>query len=465
MERRAFLNHSGCLAVALAAESIAKGAVATPERLMTYKYPRSAPRSPVYRVWVNGQEQLAYQTSAGAFVAFSCDGSVSIEIEVEGTFKDVRIAPARYGIKSTRKGNRLVFRMAGPAKLLCEIEGLPHLFVFANAFAQNVPDANASKVRRFAAGQIYEVGELQLADDETLYIEAGAIVRGCIRATSAKNVRIAGHGILDGSYFQKGDSRRTIVLEGCRNCRIEDLILIEPSSWMIMLGACEDVVLSHVKELGVVSGSDGVDVVGCRRVRIEHCFHRNGDDCIAIKALDMRPHGKQSSLDYTLDVEDIVVVGCSFMSYLGGQAMEIGHELRAKQVRNIRFVDCDVLKKPNYGAPFGIHNADSTVVSDVLFENIRVEHYYDKLVDFRIVESRWSKDKQRGKIRNVTLRNIDVTVSQFKPGYSTSQIGGWDSEHKIEGITFDNFRMNGKRATNADALSLYVKYADNVAVR
>lgn len=56
------------------------------------------------------------------------------------------------------------------------------------------------------------------------------------------------------------------------------------------------------------------------------------------------------------------------------------------------------------------------MVSDVLFENIRVEHHYDKLVDFRIIESRWSRDKESGHIRNVNLRNIEVAVSPFNAG-------------------------------------------------
>jgi len=84
------------------------------------------------------------------------------------------------------------------------------------------------------------------------------------------------------------------------------------------------------------------------------------------------------------------------MAYVGGQAMEIGHELRTASVRDIRFRDCDVLAVHGHGGVFGIHNADRATVSDVLYENIRVEHHYEKLVDFRIVKSRWSKDDQRG---------------------------------------------------------------------
>lgn len=464
MIRRVFLQQSSSawalLTAGLCAKAVAEGSVTT------YQYARLVPRSPVFKVWAGGQEQVVYETSVGGMATFACEGEVEVEVQLPQAPKQVRVAPARYGIAAAQIGERLRFRVPSGANLLVEVDSLPHLFIFANRPNSNPPDARAEGVHYFKAGQIYEVGELRLRDNETLYIEGGAVVRGCVRATAAKNVRVAGHGILDGGFYQKDTGgRRTIVFEGCRNSVIENVTLIEPSSWMIMLGACEDVTLTNVKQLGLLAGTDGVDIVGSRRIRVENGFLRNGDDCIAIKSLDMRRHGKDASVDFTRDVQDIDIVGCSFMAYLGGQAMEVGHELRSQSVKGIRFRDCDVLKKPNYGAPFGIHNADGATVSDVLFENIRVEHHYDKLVDFRIIESRWSQSKRRGHVCDVTLRNIDVTLSQFNAGYTMSVIGGFDKDHKIVGVTFDNFRLNGKRATRPDDLDLYCRYAERISFR
>jgi hypothetical protein len=145
--------------------------------------------------------------------------------------------------------------------------------------------------------------------------------------------------------------------------------------------------------------------------------------------------------------------------------MEIGHELRTGSVRDIRFRDCDVLAVHGHGGVFGIHNADRAMVSDVLYEDIRVEHHYEKLVDFRIVESRWSKDEERGQIRNVTLRNIDVAISVFNPGYSCSLIGGLDAQHRIEHVSFENFRRAGKPVTCADEMDLYCKQSNGITFR
>jgi len=436
-------------------------------RVTTYSYPRILPVSPSFAVKAGGHDVTVIATSVGAFAAFACEGPVEVLIETPNSIKDIRIAPARHGIKPTIDQRRVSFKLPQPMNLLVEIEGQEQLFLYANSVDKAAPAPTDSGVHYFRAGQVYEVGEFHLHDNETLYIEGGAVVRGCIRATSAKNVRIAGQGVLDGSYYHQGvDGHRSIVLEGCRDSRVEGIIMIEPSSWMFVLGACKNITVSNVKELGHVSGGDGLDIAGSSRVLVENCFFRNGDDCIVLKSLDLRGHRQDATLDFTFDVEDIEIAGCSFMTALGGQIFEIGHELRASNVRNIHFHDCDILEVRDYGAPFGIHNADHATISDVLYENIRVEHHYNKLIEFRIFESRWSKDKQRGQVRNITLRNIDVTVSIYNPGYTVSVIGGCDANHTIEHVTFDNFRMNGRPAKSADDIFLFTNdHASNITFR
>jgi hypothetical protein len=284
-------------------------------------------------VRAGSQEVFVYRTSAGDFAAFGCRGRVTIEIEAPRAAQSVRIGPARHGIQATTEGNRIRFVLPGPVNLWVEIEGLDSLFIFAHDADQKAPKPDDPGVKYFRGGQIYEVGELRLQDNETLYLEGGAVVRGCIRATGARNVRIAGPGVLDGSYYRRGiDAHRSVLLEGCRDSRVEDLIVIEPTAWMVVLGACQDVVVRNLRELGAVGGTDGVDIVGSKGIRVENCFCRNGDDCIVVKSLDLRPHGRDATVDYSGDVEDIEVSGCALMAYIGGQAMEIGHELRTGTV-------------------------------------------------------------------------------------------------------------------------------------
>lgn len=435
-------------------------------KVVAYNYPQILPKAADYRLKAEGIDITVGQSSCGAYAAFSCEGPVNIEIELPyGTSGDVTISPKKHGILPRIEGNRISFQIPGPMLFAVMVDGLPALYGYANPLETNVPDASDPKVKYFKAGQIYEVGQLVLSDDETLYIEGGAVVRGSVFASSAKNIRIAGYGILDGGYYAANNKHRSILLEDCRNSVIEDIIMIEPSSWMIVLGLCEDIVVRNVKQLGFVSSSDGVDIVGCKRVKVLNSFLRNGDDCVVVKAFDLGRYNKYVSKNFSADVDDIEVNNCIVLSFRGGQAFEIGHELTTASVRNIRFINCDVLGVHDQGGVFGIHNTDRAAVSDVLYQDIRVEHYYNKLVDIRIIKSRYFRDEERGQIRNVTFKNIDVTVSEYNPGYSISLIGGYDAKHTVENVVFDNFRLNGTKVTNADQLDLFLKQTKNVTFR
>lgn len=428
-----------------------------------YPFARICPASTDFKVKADGKDIFVYQTSVGSFATFGCEGAADIEIATPLETKNIRVAPARHDIKAVTSQGRINFSVAGPVNLLVETEAREQLYLYINPIETDKPAADAPGVHFFGAGQVHEVNELWLKDNETLYIEGGAVVRGCVRATGAKNVRVAGYGVLDGSYYTNGvDGRHSIIYEGCDESRIENIVMIEPSAWMIVLGASKNIVIENVKELGNWAGTDGVDIVGSSHIRIKNCFFRVGDDAIVIKSMDMRRHGRPYTMDCALDVEDIEVSGCALQCYRGGQAFEIGHELRTNSISNIRFSDCDILGIHGFGAPFGIHNADRASITNVRYENIRVEHFYDKLIDLKIIESRWGKDTIRGNARNITFRNIDVTVSVYNPGYSCSLIGGFDAKHTIENVTFDNFRLNGKKVTNTDELDLYIKQAKNI---
>lgn len=433
--------------------------------IVIYNFPRICPQNNDFKLKANSREIFVYQTSAEPFAAFSGSGIVHIELETTQSNLNIGISPKKLGIVPRFDGNKISFDLLSGTNVALVVEGKPILFIFANKVAENVPSPNDKGVYYFKAGQVYEVGELRLKDNETLYIEGGAVVRGCVRATSANNVRVGGFGVLDGGYYRKGiDSKRSIVFENCQNSVIDDIIMIEPSSWMIVLGVCNNVSVRNVKELGSQGSTDGADIVGSKKIRIENCIFRNGDDCIAIKSLDLRSHGS-ATIDFTSDVEDVEITGCTFVAYLGGTALEIGHELRTASIKNIRFINCDILGVHGFGGVFGIHNADRAIVSDVLFENIRVEHHYNKLIDLKVIKSMWGKDAERGQIRNVTFRNINVALSQYNPGYSVSLIGGFDSEHTVENVTFENFRVNEKVIKSADELDLYIKQASGINFR
>ncbi|NLF37917.1 hypothetical protein GX586_00635, partial [bacterium] len=168
------------------------------------------------------------------------------------------------------------------------------------------------------------------------------------------------------------------------------------------------------------------------------------------------------AIDWRGDVRNVLVQRCVMHNDYAGNVMEIGFETRADRIGDIVFRDCDVIAVRGHGAVFSIHNGDRALVENVLYENIRVEHYYDKFVDFRVLDSRYSKDHERGRIRNVTLRNIAAVANTHN---TVSLIGGFDEEHLVEHVTFDRFFLGGEKVRDADGLHLFAKYAKGIGFR
>lgn len=440
--------------------------------LNPHRFPGALERSDVFQVTANGVPLDVLRHAAADYASFECAAPVRIEITLPAAPGKVFVRPLRLGIQTAIEGRRLSFTVAGPQYLQVEIAGLPLLYLYAMPFAPEAP--SGPHVKRFAGGKIHEVGLLTLKSGEVCWIEAGAVVRGSIRVECASGVLIGGYGVLDGGlWVERGEARRkAIVFEFCSDCRVENLLMLSPSSWMIVFGGCSDMAVHGVREIADNPGSDGVDIVGSRRIRITGCMLHNGDDNIAIKAIYRNPgqgdrpevSGREND-DWNGTVEDVTVAHCSFYNIHGGSAMEIGYETSTDHIRNIRFEDIDVLAVHNFGSVFGIHTGDRALVENITWEDIRVEHHYDKLVDFRVLWSRWNRDAERGSVRNVVLRNIRVVQIPPNVGYTLSVIAGYDAAHPISDVLFDDFELGGRHVANADQLDLVTRHAHNLSFR
>lgn len=415
-----------------------------------------------FSVAVNDQSVPVCATGVSAFFVVAFEGTLDIEVTVQAPLHNVSLRPLSRNNVPEIEGQIIRFSLDRPGNWSLEIDGMMPLFVCANALETARPADNDPSVHFFASGQTHDIDTLHICSGETVYIEGGAVVRGAIQAADAQNIAIRGHGILDGSVFGPDDRRRSIQWEKCQDVLLEDLVMIHPSMWMVTAALCDRVHVRNLKQIGEVVSSDGIDVVGSQDVLIEGCFLRNNDDCIAVKSTNhsARRHSKYS--DWRRDVRGVEVRGCVFLNARAGNVMEIGFELQADSISDITFRDIDVLCGHGEGGVFTIHNGDHATVSRIVWEDIRVEHFYDKLVDFRILNSRWSGDDERGQIRDVRLSNIRVA----KDIYNTpSLIGGYDENHTVEGVRFENFFIGDQAITSADDLHLFHKHASDICFR
>ena len=68
--------------------------------------------------------------------------------------------------------------------------------------------------------RVYNVGVLTLKSNDTVYIEEGAVVSGCVYADHCDNISIVGNGIIKGACWHLPDSnadRFFIYAKGCNN--------------------------------------------------------------------------------------------------------------------------------------------------------------------------------------------------------------------------------------------------------
>ena len=460
-----------------------------------YEFPEAAPRADDFRVAVNGQETFVYHTEVAAIATFGIEGECNIHIKRDKPFEEVVVRPLNVAAKPSVAGNIVQFTIAGPAQLSIEFDDdiKRPLYIFANPLESPPKRKSSKKLKYFGPGKVHRVGQIDLASGETLYLAGGAIVQGYVRAVDARNIRIAGPGILDASH-RREKKMTSVRLQQCRDVEIRDVLILDSFGWTVHLSQCNDVDIVGMKQVGWRANSDGIDIEACHKVHVSDTFLRNADDCVAVKS---KPRGDGKGVV----TEDILIERTTFWNSLPGNAMEVGFELKADAIRNVTFRDCDIIRVER-GAAFSIHNGDNALVENVRFEGIRVEDVRGDFADFCIGLSIYSadcpnpyrrtdpqrkpvpkdlqdppsgdnrgqwllpKDKstyasKRGAIRNVVFRNIHF-LSPPEGKLPPSLFIGYDDDHAINNVSFDGIFLDGKKLSRWPDGAVYTRHAKNV---
>jgi hypothetical protein len=422
-----------------------------------YAPPPGLEPDPAYQVKVAGSSSFVYRLPVAAMTYFSYTWykrRAEVEVTCAQAVETVVVRPSRLKIKPVVKGNVIRFRLNETARVSVEVNGdIRHpLLIFADGPEDSPPKPGPAGVRYFEGGKIHDAGRIDLKSGEMLYIAGGAVVHGSVYMDQAKGVRILGRGILLGSLHKKGETRM-VEINRSQDVELDGIIIADSKHWTVPVIASDRVTLRNVK---IVSGNDwddGVDVVGSRDVTVDQCFIRTKDDCVAVKA------GVDYFTKYQTqrDVRNVVVKNSVLWNAEWGNGLEIGFETRTENISGIRFLNLDLIHVEGPEGTFTIHNGDRATVSDVVYDDIRVEDSHGLLVDFQVLQSRYSKDKDRGQIQRVRFHNIRVTGKELP-----SRIQGFDVRHAVEGVEFDDFRVNGKRWRDEAGAQLKVEHASGV---
>jgi len=244
----------------------------------------------------------------------------------------------------------------------------------------------------------YRVGTVFLLDNVRLHLDAGAVLVGStdaddythrdfdgagtevqhdlwhlLVADGCRDIALTGQGRIDGSgpsfYFpperelawprpfpENGRMRTMVEFHRCRGVVVEDVTLGNVSNWTLHLHESDDVVVRgiRIENPPTAPNADGIDITGCRNVRINGCRIDTCDDAICLKT---NPRGRTC--------EDITVDGCVIRTHC--VALKVGSSETYQDVRNVAFSNCVVRGSSR---AIGLYSHQGCIVENISASNI-----------------------------------------------------------------------------------------------
>ena len=260
-------------------------------------------------------------------------------------------------------------------------------------------------------------------------------------AAETENARQA--GIPMERYYATEPKIRLVYINNASELTFRDITLEESPDWSLHLGNTSNAVIDGVTiltslEAGV--NADGIDIDGCRNVRIANCYIATGDDAICLKSTVRK--------GVYHPCENIVVNNCTLVST--STALKIGTESHG-DFRNIIFSNCTV---SNTNRGISIVVRDGALVEDVYFTNLIINcsrkhfNWWGDADPIRFILLKRNPDSRLGTIRNIYVRDVVAR------GQGTSLIRGFEGR-PLENIVLENVRLElaseslpDKRATD-----------------
>ena len=273
-------------------------------------------------------------------------------------------------------------------------------------------------------------GEIKIPSNTTVYLAPGAVVRAKLCVDHAKNVRIIGRGIL-------ANPLRGVEITYSKNVLVEGITMVNPQHYTVFGGESSDITVRNIKSFSRHGWSDGIDLMCCRNVTIDNIFLRNSDDCIALYNHRWWYWGGSRNIRISraklwADVAHPFNFGCH-----GDDRSRRGEVLR-----NVVVTDCNVLNEDGDGI-FSVRCGDKNRLEDIHFENIRIEEIErGALFSLRVLFSEKYNRAPGNSIRGVSFKDIHFTGNESH--LIPSDITHYDSQRRVEGVTFENVTVNGR---------------------
>lgn len=399
----------------------------------------------VYPVKVDEVRGARHNTETASMAYFDFDGEVEVAVTYNGGAVDSAcVRPRSYAIVPQVDGSTLTFTLDRPRNLSVEVNGdiFHNLHLFANPIDTKRPTEKQLKQWKkgknrdlvyFAPGVHRLPGDtLRIESGQTVYVDGGARVYGQLIADGVENVRFYGRGEVHPQGRGEG-----IYIKNSRNVVADGVVVSQ-----IPVGGSDGVSVNNVKSISYYGWGDGMNVFASSNVSYNGVFCRNSDDCSTVYATRKGFTGgcrniKMENSTLWADVAHPIFIGLH------------GNVENPDTIENIVYRNIDILdhaeKQLDYQGCMAINAGDNNLVRNVFFDNIRIEDFREgQLVNLRIFfNKKYCGAPGRG-IENVLFK--DVTYDGH--GENLSIISGYDADHKICNIRFENLVINGVRISD-----------------
>lgn len=384
---------------------------------------------PFNRLWPGHQRPIE-QSELACYLSLSADEPVTLTVKPSHPFSECVVRPLSKGVTPLVEGNEIRLTLSDVGQYTLEIDGPHHaLHIFVDPVRDFGVDRTDARVLYFGAGEHY-VGQLDLDDDTTVYIDRDAVVHGSILAVGRRNIRILGYGALDGGWDERKTENFLLAYDysrvpngnweleqmQSRFCGVGDLFPVPSEPYVpgtgsilyqgrehfyrvldamrpvksgIHLYACQNIEINGIilrDSAGLTATQagcegivyDGVKLIGMWRYNSDGIDFYNCRHC-AVKNSFLRTFddtiGIKGQIGWdTENTTDILIDGCVVWNDWG-HSLEFGADTVASEICRITFRNCDVIHHAH--AVLDIKNMDRAYIHDVSFENIRVEYSRD----------------------------------------------------------------------------------------
>ncbi|HEY0786736.1 MAG TPA: hypothetical protein VGD62_12765 [Acidobacteriaceae bacterium] len=354
-----------------------------------------------YVVTIDGQRTPVVHAASNYYLLnFDTDGPVTVAVTADDPYfwdAGVEIQPMRLGIRPSREGRTIRFRLDGPQKLSISRPGdhfaeADMLFLFANEREHAHIGPGTPGVRYYAPG--VHRGSIDAHSGETIYLAGGAVIFGSLNLWQVHDVRVLGRGMIvyDGPQNPEADEGwmhkpdwHVIVMDNAENIEINGITTVVRSrTWQIQMKDSHHIGFYNVKAVAGLKGDanqDGMDWLGGGDTTVRNSFLRASDDVFAAQG-NWEGYSDEAMLTPGHDVANITIADTVASTSISNtvrvawpqKIFSSAHfHMRNVDVLHTGFGDCKV--------PFAFFElwADPGGVgthTDYTFEDIRLEDWY-----------------------------------------------------------------------------------------